>query len=1022
MPTIYTRGGKVIKTPNGGLKTKPSAPADVRTPFTTEIKGDRVSIVNLTSNSIDVLGYGRAVTISPNATVEVFPPDFSSDPDLGGELGFRSRKTGSKRWGPIVQKIDLDDIQDPDEGGGVEENPGVKFTKKPGAIFSGNPATEGNTGALVPAEFTVIAAPGFTPVITTTFEREANADTAAAENSSLTALIASFTGDVRVRVKTSVQYSDAAPAVVEYSDWYNVRDTAVPKKLLAASAHVVLDRLDWFPANQTTSFRPVYTFPGLVGETVYEIQWTAANFDSTNPPWHPVIAVSGETGKYTLQANNHPVTPPAFDAAAFFESEVDRRGRIRFRWRQTSNGTWSAVSDAFPIGVKTLPAVPVTITAAQWTHAEERTTAPAGRRIVTVVSDITILSGYELRAYSGTTNNVTATDANTTLVGSPFTWTTTDQLATVGTVVYSKLFWKNTATGVYTQASADQKSLTIAGLTSTVTFPTIAAADWTVTEERTAAPEGRRNSTLVKDKSAPTGYELRYFPSSSATATPTVSGSRVITSPESFTTTGTFAKGVTVYTTLYWYHTATQVWTQASADQKSTVIQGLLPTTTSSFPKPSLAAMNECMPAGLIRYHTTASAGGYSGTYGAHSPVIVALAAFAGDTTKYDGITPKERLLAQLRFWVNSDNKTTQGNLWAAPGGYNMQYECIGNATTLIGSLMADVWSELTNLERERYYYAMLGSAFSAMNIASDNNTGTNLRGGHQTRGFNPNFSDPFIIIPYIVAAFLGEADGVKGWKRLENLANDFDRTTFANNLNRVGGMKDMYDTYRQTWPNGPDADELKAALLNYRYDNKSLEQGPTVFTTRLLRASSKTIARGLQPKLTAPYDRYGLGPNPEKKGVWEPTSFTYKSGNTVTGGRGRRVGCVVSDATPDRNGQTGRLFEMQSTDAEGQRGSIFYGISGYRPIMMMGLALMAAGAISKNHTGLKAAVDRIGIAVEDVQWCISQKWDDYAKGGALEGGTTNRWPDNAPGNDKYASWRPNSLWGMADQMLAWQK
>lgn len=554
----------------------------------------------------------------------------------------------------------------------------------------------------------------------------------------------------------------------------------------------------------------------------------------------------------------------------------------------------------------------------------------------------------------------------------------------------------------------------------TTELPTWAAGDWTVTEKRDAAPEGRRNIT-IGSKTIPDGYTMRILYSTTAGATPTSDNPTLATtSPASFTTSGTHAVGVTVYTTLWLRKTSDSSETKVSADEKSTVIQGLIPVTPiGTFPTPSDAGVTNAIGQSNTRYHYDASDGGFTGTYGSFAHVFIAAAAAAGVTKGFgsNNTTPVAKTLAWLRYLTSSTSTTAQGNMWASPGGQNMRHELYGVCTTAIASTVPAIWDELTDRERGVLHLGMLSSAYANMYIADDSAPSRNVRGGGNPRSNNGNISHPYFLGPYVVAAYLGPKDGVSGGTRLQTLANDMTVSGHAAALLARGGLKDNYDTWNGVpHTNGPTATTIQNTLDNWTTLNGlTLNDASAAFVNRLNAATGATIRRGLP----ASPNRYGLGPNPENLGVWEPSTWPALG---LTGGRNQRVGCINTSAVPPRNGETGRLAELEASDAEGPRASFSYAIWNYQAIMMCGLALAVCGGISRTATGMEAAVNRMSGAVEDAQWLLGQKWRNYSRGGALApNGDGRLWPDNAPGSAGYDTWRPTALWEMAALLKAWR-
>jgi hypothetical protein len=112
----------------------------------------------------------------------------------------------------------------------------------------------------------------------------------------------------------------------------------------------------WRPDAQETWFTPVVNFPGLAGETVDAIEWTTSVKDPIPETEVEVVTKVG-SNRYQLymrdSAKNAPGASPRVDYSVFKLDETNRREVLRFRWRRTAEGPWSALSPALSV-----PAVP----------------------------------------------------------------------------------------------------------------------------------------------------------------------------------------------------------------------------------------------------------------------------------------------------------------------------------------------------------------------------------------------------------------------------------------------------------------------------------------------------------------------------------------------------------------------------------------------------------------------------------------------------------------------------------------
>jgi hypothetical protein len=105
---------------------------------------------------------------------------------------------------------------------------------------------------------------------------------------------------------------------------------------------------------------------------------------------------------------------------------------------------------------------PSSIPPALWSVAEVRNAAPAGRRRVTVASDVVVPEGYELRFYSGPVEGGEAGSFNRVLQSGE-TFTTASSMA-VGATCHNVLYWRRVVDDKWAQASENRISFQILGL------------------------------------------------------------------------------------------------------------------------------------------------------------------------------------------------------------------------------------------------------------------------------------------------------------------------------------------------------------------------------------------------------------------------------------------------------------------------------------------------------------------------------------------------------------------------------
>ena len=132
-----------------------------------------------------------------------------------------------------------------------------------------------------------------------------------------------------------------------------VEAEGIPFALEAEDVEIVT--VSWRPEAQETWFTPVVRFPGLAGETVAAIEWTTGKDPLPDTQYEVVTKVGPNSYQLYMRdpAKNAPGASPRVDYSVFNLDETTRREALRFRWRRTAEGPWSAPSPAFSV-----PAVP----------------------------------------------------------------------------------------------------------------------------------------------------------------------------------------------------------------------------------------------------------------------------------------------------------------------------------------------------------------------------------------------------------------------------------------------------------------------------------------------------------------------------------------------------------------------------------------------------------------------------------------------------------------------------------------
>lgn len=296
-----------------------------------------------------VLAAGRQITVGL-AETELAWGVLSDDPMAEQASYIAAAVVGGVRgrFGPVMVVS-----RDTTEPGGDEP----VFTSAPIISFSSSPAQEGDSVSIVLAtaighdemrHIFQVRAPGGVWVATPLWN-----------------VAPDLTADVEARLVAGIRRTGG-----DWIEWPTdavlVRALGTPRTLRAGD--VAMLRSDLIPA-QAVWFRPVLQLPGLVGETILALQWSAVIGSPSEGDWHPLVAKPGEAGSYepfmTNAGDNVPLQDdPRVDLSVFSAAEVARRAAMRVRWRASALQSWSLPSAAISVPVAAPPPVLTAPTAA----------------------------------------------------------------------------------------------------------------------------------------------------------------------------------------------------------------------------------------------------------------------------------------------------------------------------------------------------------------------------------------------------------------------------------------------------------------------------------------------------------------------------------------------------------------------------------------------------------------------------------------------------------------------------------
>ncbi len=212
----------------------------------------------------------------------------------------------------------------------------------PASLTVGNPWDEGD--AFTVNTPTISGTPSAGPTVTWEFRPATGGDWT--PGAAWTGTVPVIAEAMDVRLVTTITPGAGQAPVSATSDVYRAIPAPAPEIPPAplTAAQITVTESVYRPGAQTVTFSPRVQFPGL---TFHTMQFCAEVDFSDEDDWHPVTL--DEDDEYELFATGHPITPPAYDAALWTEQPADRLARLRFRYKEASDGLWSAASDAVTV-------------------------------------------------------------------------------------------------------------------------------------------------------------------------------------------------------------------------------------------------------------------------------------------------------------------------------------------------------------------------------------------------------------------------------------------------------------------------------------------------------------------------------------------------------------------------------------------------------------------------------------------------------------------------------------------------
>lgn len=433
---------------------------------------------------------------------------------------------------------------------------------------------------------------------------------------------------------------------------------------------------------------------------------------------------------------------------------------------------------------------------------------------------------------------------------------------------------------------------------------------------------------------------------------------------------------------------------------------------------PTTDEVRQVMDQPLLRYAVPYDVGnsgtehhGNSAVFCVHTPVTIALAAYAGDDASYPtkaaSKTPAQQLIAQLKLWGNDGQTAPAGR-----AGYTAQFEIAFVATVAIARNIPEVWNALDEIEQIRLDLCMKGCMLGSCFVASDRHPfpagfgpgrERTVRGYHSSRTSAANFSTPPRLIPLVVAHYMGGPQVAMNW------LDTFDQPAFADAVGNAGGLEDLWQTYRRQWTkavqddmhkspsgaggDGPTAEQIAATIANVTITGFTLAQTQEIIVAEISHFFRRTIKVGV---------------------TGQPGAETGPGVDTPYGLKGPFTDNVLRGCIADKNawaglpnaGLVGMADELDTRDGGGPAGgpkvrsAMSYVHQGLNALLMGAVTLAVQNAFSPAEPGVVQARERMDRGVRDLKYREEHGYRSYSKGGKTTNNEdwTPAWADSRPG------------------------
>ena len=355
---------------------------------------------------------------------------------------------------------------------------------------------------------------------------------------------------------------------------------------------------------------------------------------------------------------------------------------------------------------------------------------------------------------------------------------------------------------------------------------------------------------------------------------------------------------------------------------------------------PSAAVIADAISTQLSSYHRNANTGDIWCLPCDGAPVVLAEAAYAGDTSV------DAQLLKQMRYLL------ANGNDPFATGGYSANDERNATAMYAIAKQVPRIWSQLTATEVHAIDLVMEATLVADVYATADKtNMGGNgvvtFDGVSNNRDFNPNYREGMIGAVLVGAEYFG------GQAPVEAMLASYDHVAFAGQLKSAGLTNALWTfTLYMTNPSSgaPSPQTVQQGITGYAMHGITLGQLLDMYVYLADDTFSATVSCGLDG------------------GAGIDVNGTY-------------AGHIVSGCAGLPNvGAKGEEKEFDGVDGNGPRSDASYVRLGLRDDLFNQLVLMVYGdwMDTSASTGALALVK---VGVQDFFYKATQGYQDYSHG-----------------------------------------